>query len=160
FDFSGIFETLPSNSGEHCLKLRGSAGGTHADCKIYWSDFPSDVTFGCPVAQSIHMLMRPPVLLCWLLLLALPAVAQPAANSFPTKTESLLRRIATVVTTSSQPVGAVQGTLRDADTNIMTISVRSLSVTAGKTTEYAVTIQMHDTKRWQSPSTYVDYDEL
>jgi hypothetical protein len=107
------------------------------------------------------MLMKSLTLYCSLLLAALPAFAQTGGTySFPTKTESLLRRIATVVTTSGQPVGTVQGTLRDVDTNIMTISVRTVSVTAAKTTEYAVTLQIRDANHWRSPSTYVDYDEL
>ena len=107
------------------------------------------------------MQMKSFALYSWLLLAALPAFAQSGgANTFPTKTEALLRRTGTVVTTSGQPVGSVQGSLRDVDTNIMTISVRTLSVTAGKATEYAVTLQMQDANHRRSPPVYIDYDEL
>jgi hypothetical protein len=98
-----------------------------------------------------------------LALAAASAFAQPApALPYPTKIESLLRRIGEVVNSSSDDVGTVDGTLGHSQTNILTLVVRWQAVVDAYTREkeYGLDLQMGHSHAWGAQHTYVDYDEL
>lgn len=112
--------------------------------------------------ETIRIHMKAIIACLLIVLIASSAFALPGGTvySYPTKIETLLRRTGMVISSTSQPVGATQGVLRDSETNVLNVSVRTIVVSDAKTRELGVAVQMRVTNDWRSPITYIDYDEL
>ncbi len=109
--------------------------------------------------------MKATTLIFLLVMPVLPSLAQaPADNSsaYPTKMERLLRRPATVITTSMLEVGGLDGKVFEAETNTLTVDIRTevIGNPDSKAKEYGLALQMRHARDWRSRITYIDYDEL
>src|SRR5882672_11147346 len=105
--------------------------------------------------------MNPIILTLLIVVLASSTFAQaPADNNYayPTKLENLLHRTGVVITTSSLEVGGVEGKMFQAESNYLTISVRTEVISNDSKMEkvYGLALQMGHANERHSRTTYVD----